>query len=414
MILHLHKISLATVFVAAWSASCSPALAGNQLLTEAESLRIGLAREEISGLARGHIGEAGADALEGGLLPNPTLEYARDESRNGTGVREETWQVSQPFDFSGRRGLKREAGEQRVVAAEAEVRQFRVERAAEIRRGFFQWLLHERELAALDAWVNRLVEAERVVGRLRAAGEVSGYDLRRLMREHQGVVARRAEKQAERERVREQFTALLGVETGASGGVSGSLLPETPAVLERLLGKLDARPDLAVLGARAAAADLEGRAAARGWVPEVTLGIGTKRGDYGFGRETLTSFTAAIPLPVFDRQQPGKRRAAAQAMAVQAEYRLARSRAEGQMRGLHRQVAQLLVAADNYRREAVAPSSDLVRIAEAAYRAGESTMLELLDAYRGALDAENTALDLEWKAREARIELDQLTGSYPE
>ena len=55
-----------------------------------------------------------------------------------------------------------------------------------------------------------------------------------------------------------------------------------------------------------------------------------------------------------------------------------------------------------------------MRIAEVAYRAGESTVLELLDAYKGALDAETTALDLEWKAREVRIELDQLTGSHPE
>ena len=322
--------------------------------------------------------------------------------------------MSQPFDFSGRRGLTREAGAQRVVAAEAEVRQFRVERAAEIRRGFFQLLLHEREQAALDAWVKRLVEAERVVDKLRAAGEVSGYDLRRLMREHQGVVARRAEKHAERERAREHFAALLGIETGASEGVSGHLLPEMPVGLENLLGRLDARPDLAGLGARAAAADLEGRAAARGWVPEVTLGIGTKRGDYGFGHESLTSFTAAIPLPVFDRQQPGQQRAVAQAMTARAEHRLARSRAEGRLRGLHRQVTQLVDAASHYRREAADQSGDLVRIAGASYRAGETTMLELLDAYKGALEAETTALDLEWKAREASIELDQLTGSYPE
>jgi cobalt-zinc-cadmium efflux system outer membrane protein len=67
-----------------------------------------------------------------------------------------------------------------------------------------------------------------------------------------------------------------------------------------------------------------------------------------------------------------------------------------------------------YRSEAVAPSADLLRIAESAYRAGESTVLELLDAYKGALEAELTALDLEWKARDARIELDQLTGNHPQ
>lgn len=413
MTFHLQNFLLAAAMAAVMSTFTFPVLAG-QSLTESESLRIGLARAELGDLGRGRIDEAAADALETGLWANPTLEYSRDNSRNGTGVREETWQLSQPFDLSGRRGLKREAGEQRIVAAEADVRQFRVKRAVEIRRGFFQLLLHERQLAALDAWAGRFTEAERVVGKLRAAGEASGYDLRRLARERQTAVAQRAEKHAELERVREQFAALLGTGISAYEGIMGHLLPDAPAPVETLLGKLNARPDLAAFGVRAAAADLDGRAAARGWIPEVTLGVGAKRGDYGFGQETLTSFTAAIPLPVFDRQQPSQQRAAAQAMAARAEYRLARSRAEGQLRGLHRQVTQLVDTASRYRREAAAQSGDLVRIADAAYRAGESTVLELLDAYKGALEAETTALDLEWKAREASIELDQLTGSYPE
>jgi cobalt-zinc-cadmium efflux system outer membrane protein len=101
-------------------------------------------------------------------------------------------------------------------------------------------------------------------------------------------------------------------------------------------------------------------------------------------------------------------------MAARAEYALAKQKADGDLIGLHRQLVQLIAAAERYRREAVAPSADLVRIAEAAYRAGESTVLELLDAYKGALEAETTALDLEGKARDARIELDQLTGSHPE
>lgn len=413
MILHLQKISLVAAIAAVMSTFVQPTLAG-QPLTEGESLRIGLARPELGDLASARVGEAEADALEAGLWANPTLEYSRDESRNGTGVREETWQLSQPFDFSGRRSLKREAGGQRVAAAEADARLYRAELAAEIRRNFFQLLLHERQLAALDAWESRFAETERVVGKLRAAGEASGYDLRRLARERQSAEARRAEAQAELERAREQFAALLGTGIAAYEGASGHLLPGAPANLEALLGKLDARPDLAALGARAAAADLEGRAAARGWMPEVTLGIGTKRGDYGFGHESLTSLSAAIPLPFFDRQQPGQQRAAAQVMAARAEHRLARSRAEGQLRGLHRQMTQLVAAAETYRREAVVQSGDLIRIAEAAYRAGESTVLELLDAYKGALEAEITALDLEWKAREASIELDQLTGSHPE
>jgi cobalt-zinc-cadmium efflux system outer membrane protein len=124
--------------------------------------------------------------------------------------------------------------------------------------------------------------------------------------------------------------------------------------------------------------------------------------------------SVSIPLPFFDRQQAGDRRTAAQAMAARAELGLARRSAEEELRGVHRQLSQLIAAAQHYRRDAVTSSTDLIRIAEASYRSGESNVLELLDAYKGALEAETTALALEWKAREASIELDQLTGNFPQ
>ena len=250
-----------------------------------------------------------------------------------------------------------------------------------------------------------------MIDKLVRAGEASGYDRRRLVREQRAAEARLAETRAELDRSRARLAALLG--KAADDGVTGRLLPDAPADLAALRARLAERPDLAALAAKADAANADNAAARRNF-PEVTFGIGGKRVDDGITRETGTLFSVSVPLPIFDRQQAGDRRTAAQAMAARAELGLARQSAEGELTGLHRQLAQLIVAAERYRQDAVAPSADLVRIAEAAYRAGESTVLELLDAYKGALEAETTALDLEWKAREARIELDQLTGNHPQ
>jgi cobalt-zinc-cadmium efflux system outer membrane protein len=169
-----------------------------------------------------------------------------------------------------------------------------------------------------------------------------------------------------------------------------------------------------MLSARAEAAELEGRAAALTRIPDVTVGVGPKWIDNGITRENGIMLTFSIPLPVYDRGQPGQKRAAAEALSTRAEYRLARDRAEGELRGLHRQVERLTAAAKDYRAQVVAALPDLLRIAESAYRGGESTVLELLDTYRGALESEMTALELEWKAREARIEFDLQTGSPAE
>ena len=123
------------------------------------------------------------------------------------------------------------------------------------------------------------------------------------------------------------------------------------------------------------------------------------------------ALSLSVPLPVFDRQQAGQQRTAAEALQARAEYSVARRRAEGELHGLYRQAGQLRATAADYRSRAVASTPELLRIAEAAYQGGESSLLELLDAYRGALETETTALELEWRAREARIEYDLLTGS---
>lgn len=406
---HLLSVVLLALPLAAWAqADPMPAL------TEAEAVRLGLARTELSDLERGTVEVAEANALAAGLLPNPTLGYSRDRNRGTLGSTEETWQIAQTFDVSGRRGLRREAADRRVDAANAGNTLRRSEIAAEIRHRFHETLFKQETVRATKTWTQRFIRVENLVEKLAKAGEASGYDRRRLTRERQTAQARLSTEQADFDRVSERLAALIGLPGKAAASVTGILPPAAPPPLDEALPRLEQRPDLQVLSRRAEAADLEGRAASRGWVPDVTLGVGPKRTDNGITRENGTLVTFSIPLPVFDRQQAGEKRALAEALKARAEYSLARSRAEGDLRGLHRQVERLTTAASDYRTNAVVGSSELLRIAEAAYQGGESTLLELLDAYRGALEAEITALNLEWKAREARIEYDLLTGSATE
>jgi cobalt-zinc-cadmium efflux system outer membrane protein len=378
-------------------------------LTEVEAIRVATARPELAELFEARLAEADAEVIAAGTWSNPSLELAQDK----TGLtRESTWRIAQPIDLSGRRGLREDAARHRLAATEADSRAMRQERTAELRRAFHEVVRQQLALRAIDAWMTRFSSIGAIVDKLARAGEASGYDRRRLAREQQAAEARAAETRAGLERSLIRLAVLLGRQSLAEG-VAGVLLPSLPPGLPTLQARLTQRPDLAALAARTDAANAD-NAAARSNFPEVTVGVGRKRTDDGTLREGGNLLSVSIPLPVFDRQQGPDRRTAAQAMSVRAEYALAKQKAEGDLIGLHRQVSQLIAAAERYRREAVVTSADLVRIAETAYRAGESTILELLDAYKGALDAENTALDLEWKAREARIELDQLTGSHPE
>jgi cobalt-zinc-cadmium efflux system outer membrane protein len=380
-------------------------------LTESEAVRRGLARAELSDLDFSSVEMAKSDAVAAGLPPNPTVSYTRDHGPGPNAYNEETWLLSQSFDLSGRRRLRREAAEQRVAAAYSGNRLRRNEWAAEIRRRFYETLFKQEAVRATGAWVQRFKRVAGIIEKLTKAGEASGYDRRRLARERQNAELRLAAAQSDLDRLSLQLAALLDRLGDPADALVGELLPGLPSPTDQVLLDIERRPDLQVLSRNAAAADLEGRAAARGWIPDVTLGVGPKRRDDGLLHETNTVLFVSIPLPVFDHQQAGQQRAAAEALSARSEFNLARGRAEGERRGLYRQLERLIGAAHEYRVKAIADSPELLRVAEAAYKGGESSLLELLDAYRGALDTQINALELDWKARQARIEYDLLTGS---
>jgi outer membrane protein, heavy metal efflux system len=378
-------------------------------LTEAEAVRLGLTRADFTDLERGAVQAAEADVLAAGLFPNPTLSYSRDRVDGSPDTVEQTWMLGQTFDISGRRGLHREAASRRVASVIAGNAARQLDMAAEIRRGFHEALFRQQTIRAAETWAQRFARVEGMVGKLARAGEASGYDQRRLSRERQTAEARLAAERAELDRSLARLLALTG--TPDAPLLKGALLPPPPSPVETALSRLDQRPDLQALSRRAEAADLEGRAAKRGGIPDVTVGIGPKYVDNGSTQDKGVALSLSVPLPVFDRQQAGQQRAAAEALQARAEYRLVRSRAESELRGLYRQAEGLRATAADYRSRAVAASPELLRIAEIAYQGGESSLLELLDAYRGALETETTALELEKRARDARIEYDLLTGS---
>lgn len=378
-------------------------------LTEDEAVRLGLTRADLADLERGALLAAEADVRAAGLYPNPTLSYSRERMDGAPESVEQAWMLEQAFDLSGRRRLHREAASRRVAAVSAGNTSRQLELAAEIRRSFHAVLFRQATIRATEAWVERFARVEAMVEKHARAGEASGYDRRRLARERQTAEARLATERAELERESARLAALTGAARTPS--LQGELLPPPLPAAEAARDRLDRHPVLQVLARRAEAADLDGRAARRGAIPEVTVGVGPKQVESGDVKDDGLALSVSVPLPVFDRQQAGRQRAAAEAQQARAEYRLARARAEGDLLGLHRQAGVLRATAADYRSHALAATPDLLRIAETAYQGGESSLLELLDAYRGALETETTALELEWRAREARIEYDLLTGS---
>lgn len=387
---------------------------GSGVLTEAEAVALGLARPGVAEMLSGAVDLARSEAIQAGLLPNPTAAYAREQTFGGSDASAEdyAWLV-QKLDISGRRGLRTEAAERLVEASEDDARSHRLALAARIRVRFYDVLQRQRRVEALRQWSDRLaLVAERIAHRA-AAGDAAQYDRQRAARERAAGEARWSVEDAALARAREQLAALVSEEQPApdAPAVAGDLLPPTPPPpIEDLLQRLPARPDLRALEAAVAAAELQGRASARWWLPEIELGGGFKGVETN--GERLNGFLAsgAIPLPVLNRNQDEAMRAAAQAQVARGRRRVELAEAAGEVRGVHAEAARLADAARRARQQGDREWRALAQTAEAAYQGGEGGILELVDAYRAQLDAELQTLDLEWRARRARIELDRLTG----
>jgi cobalt-zinc-cadmium efflux system outer membrane protein len=391
------------------SLCATSAMAQQNLLTEQESIRLGLARPDIEEVLAATQAVARSDAAGVGLWANPVLEFQRESVPSGaTRTTERSFMLSQQFDVAGKRALRRSAAGERVAAAAADGDQRRLEHSAEIRRRFYEALYRKELVAAALAWDERMEAIGATIQKLHKGGEVAGYDRRRIALERAGTQARLRTEQAAYDKAWQQLAALVG---SAKDAPSGQLLPGDAAPLETLLSSLDQRPEIRALNRRAAAFGLEQQAAQRGWIPDLTVGIGSKNIDSGLSRERGTVLAVSVPLPLFDREQAAAGKAGAQAREAGAEARLQRARLEGELRGLWLQVRQLNAAARDYTAQSRQGAIDLARIAEASYQGGETGILELLDAYRAVYDAQARALELSWSARQGAIDLDSIAGS---
>jgi cobalt-zinc-cadmium efflux system outer membrane protein len=390
-------------------ASLSPVVGAQQpTLTESKAIELALSRPAYRDLEQARIATTQSEVVAAGLWPNPTIGWDRNRVGGPGGDSTETTLVlSQTVDISGRRSLRRDAAEKRVEAARFEGEDRRLARVAEVRRHFAEVLHRHRTQAALEEWQRRIETTSTTIGRLAKSGEVSGYDRRRLEREAQTARARTASTGADYARSRYALAALTGQPDASPGG---DLLPRPVPPLETLQASLGGRPDLASLDAQLGASEQERSAAVRSWIPDVTVGVGQKRVNDPFRSDQGPVVALSIPIPLFDRGDHTRQRAEAQTIALRSERELVQSKSHAELRGTWQQAMELRNTAHTFRQGSPG-SRDLSRIAEMAYRAGEGSMLELLDAYRTELETELTALDLELRARLARIELDLLSGA---
>ena len=389
-------------------------LEAEQPLTLEDALAGVLDRAEVAGMLTATRQAADAAVDEAAAFENPELSYEREQLfGDNEGESEDVIGISKTFEISGGRGLRVEAAEHERRRVEAAGARWRVDLEQDTRLLFYRALYGQLRVEAFSAWVASLERVVSEVGRRAAAGDVSEYDLLTLTRELAFARAELAEQQAFRDRDRIALAAWIDEdpEVAARRELSGVLLPpDLPANGEQLQVLIDESPDLAALDAGVDASRARARAARRAWVPSFTLSAGYKTALAEGMRAHGFVVGISAPLPLLSQGQAERDAAEADHSVLVAERTLAGARVSGELRGAAAEAGRLFDAAHVLRRELDATAQKLPEIAEVAYRGGELGVLELVDAHRGHLESVLRSLELELAAREARVELDRLTG----
>lgn len=382
---------------AAIAALAQPAVA--EPISEADAIRRALALPEFDALGAAERDVASARIRGVGRFDNPEAELSR-ESVSGSAGRETEWRgaVLQPIDLSGRRASLRAALRLEAEAVGADVARRRQLRTAEVREAYAGCAAATEKVGIQRDFAARLREAERIVTLRTRAGDTAGYDLRRLR-----VEARAAEAQlqlANGEIAAECVTLsrLTGV-ADARPSTSLPALAEAPAAL----AVTASRQDIVASEARLASAQAEVRAAERSRIPDLTVGLGYKRLSSDDGSAGGPAVFLGARIPIFNNGGAAVAEARARQRIRQAELALSRRQVDASIASASFRAAAAIEAAGTARR-AADDADRLGAIAEAAYQGGESGVVELVDAYRTARDAQLEIVELTERAVRATID----------
>jgi len=144
--------------------------------------------------ARAAVDAASARARQAGAPTNPTVSYAYEEtSAGGQRNSQSIAALEQPLELTGVRGARHDAARLRQEAAEADLRAAEGQVGFEVTRAYALAQAADERMALADRAATAFDRAQRVTGARLVAGDVSGYEARRIRLEGARYAALRAE-----------------------------------------------------------------------------------------------------------------------------------------------------------------------------------------------------------------------------
>ena len=338
--------------------------------------------------ARYDIDTADAEKLTARLRPNPQVsvgfsDIPLDFRQNFVKPHTLSYGISETLELGGKRDKRITEANANSELARAEFQTVVWQLTNDVKKKFYAVLLADSLLKLAQENQKTFAEIVKHTSEVFQLGEISGLDLQRLEVEKFKFDTDVANSERDYEiALRDLRVALGGDYRTTDIEVAGTIdyyRPYDFSAADLRDKALAARPDLkaAQLGERAADASISLQDAQR--IPDLTLGAGIEQVP---GTGNTYNLGVGIPLPVSNRNQGERAKALIQKMKAQNDQRLITNQVLSD-------VDKALVAfeiqkrrVELYRTGVLTKVDDIQRLTEFSLKAGESSILELLDAIR--------------------------------
>ena len=380
------------------------------LISISDALGLAISRNPLVGAARARVIAAQGRLQQSGYRPNPEFsaeveDFGRSEKSSPA---QTTLGIEQPFELFGKRGARQAVAEAELSAERYLSQQPLFELYQAVTIAFVTALGAEADVSLTRERLELSRKIEEAVGTKVADGAVPKAELLRAQSTTKLAEIELSTAEATAAQQRLALASLWGsAESGfrVDGSLDDWLISESISSQEF---QIEDNPELASLREQVRARNAEIRLAKATGKPDVNLGAGYRR-LHDDGSNAFLVW-AAIPLPLFNRNQGGIAEAVARLSQSEAELASTRQRIEGEIR-------QLLVLAKAQRKQVsvlreqvIPPAQEAMEAIDFAYRIGSQPYINVLDAQRSLTELQSVLIDALVAGALATTELELLIG----
>ncbi len=394
--------------------------------SDAEILALSRNRQLIA--ARLEVQEAMVAQVTARLWPNPELSYGLGNLVLGRGFDQDQGlrptplsqlqhgvQLSQQLDLFFKRAQRRKVADLGVLGARLRVEDA-VRQVRHLVRAQFARVLREQDECGLATGMRRRYDRTVALCAKRlAAGEISAAEQDKIILEKLKYVNQEIDARTELQVARQELAALLAFESHAELALElddEAAVPQSRDVDSLFALACAARPDLQAAQLARTQAQAAHIAAQREALPDPTLSVGYTRSYFQASGDNphALGLSLSLPLPLFARNQDGRRAASVQLLQAEAALDALRLQIATEVRNAVGQVARARAMLDVYEGEMLGRAEGAMTVAERSYRAGATNLLELLEAQRTYLETRASFLSTQYAWRKALLDVDFAVG----